>query len=339
MKELTRVHLAKVPFNIEKDAKDDLKRYLSEVQVSLNDVDTQEETMHDIELRMVEILASRGTNADGVITTADVSAMRTQLGEPEQFGDGSSKQSSQEAKYATDNPRRLMRDTDTAILGGVASGLARYFNVDPIITRLTFVAMFLASGFGIFLYIILWIVVPKAKTSADKLAMRGQPVNVDTLRAFGQEASSRLKELNAHEPARQVAKAAANLFGVLAYVAAIGILVAITVGGFALYAGGWHYRFPITSLDWLMMGFVGLIMFSVALGFMMGGSILLGKKAKSYTTGAILAVVLFVIGIAGVGSAAVLNESSMRERFDNYNNQLELRPSGSEQQPLQYNNS
>ncbi len=324
MKELTRVHLAKVPFNIEKDAKDGLKKYLDAVQRSLGDSDTTEDTMHDIELRMVELFAERGIKADGVIAAADVAAVRQQLGEPEQFSDSTESTSDTTEPAEEEAPRRLMRDGDDQILGGVASGLARYFDVDPVIARLSFVLLTFINGFGILLYFILWVILPEAKTSADKLAMQGKPVNVETLKAFGQETGNRLKELDVQTPARQIARVVMGVLSAIAYTAAITLLIAMTVGGVVLYANASANGFPVHSFDWLLVGFVGLILFALSLWFIILGELLQTKKRTSYTAATVIATILFVIGLSGAATVAILNEKDYQQRIEQLDGQLDV---------------
>ena len=88
----------------------------------------------------------------------------------------------------TDTPyKKLFRDTDTGKVGGVGAGLAAYFGIDVTLVRVLLLASLLAGGFGLMLYIILWIVLPEAKTVSDKLRMRGDAV---TLEGFDSSARS-----------------------------------------------------------------------------------------------------------------------------------------------------
>ena len=77
--------------------------------------------------------------------------------------------------------KRLYRDPENSVIGGVCGGLAAYFGVDPVIFRLLFVIFFFVGGASVLVYMILWIVLPKAETAAQKLEMRGEKVNVSNL--------------------------------------------------------------------------------------------------------------------------------------------------------------
>ena len=84
--------------------------------------------------------------------------------------------------YEEKTSKRLYRDTDDRVLGGVCSGISAYFGVnDPLFLRLIFALSLILLGFGFWLYIILWVIVPKAKTTTEKLRMRGESVNVSNL--------------------------------------------------------------------------------------------------------------------------------------------------------------
>jgi phage shock protein PspC (stress-responsive transcriptional regulator) len=76
----------------------------------------------------------------------------------------------------------MYRDTDNRIIGGVCSGMGAYWNIDPVILRIIFIALILAGGIGAIVYLILYIVVPEAKTTAQKIEMKGEPVNIHNIK-------------------------------------------------------------------------------------------------------------------------------------------------------------
>lgn len=185
MKEITRIHIAKTPYDIETTAKKEIESYINKLEKYAND----DELLRDIEIRITELLSERGVNPNGVITLDDVESIRKQLGEPKDFMSDDNTDE-YEAKTNNEVTRKLYRNTDNAILGGVLSGIASYFHIDPVIARLGFVLLFLISGGSAFLiYIILWIVVPPARSVAEKLQMAGQPVTLGSIR-----------DLNENEP-------------------------------------------------------------------------------------------------------------------------------------------
>lgn len=194
MKEITRIHLAKTPYDIELDAKEVLQNYLSEIKQMMG----SEDAMYEIEARMVELLGERGVQNNGIITMSDVEDLRSKMGLPKEFSDSESTEDSQADLAPSNSPaKRLMRDTDNAIFGGVCAGIAAYWGINPLWVRLLFIiSPFITFGTALLVYIIIWISLPEAKTAAEKLQMRGEPVTLDSLKkaANNSESKYRTKE-------------------------------------------------------------------------------------------------------------------------------------------------
>lgn len=194
MKEITRIHLAKTPYDIELDAKEVLQKYLSEIKQMMG----SEDAMYEIEARMVELLGERGVQNNGIITMSDVEDLRSKMGLPKEFSDSESTEDSQANLTPSNSPaKRLMRDTDNAIFGGVCAGIAAYWGINPLWVRLLFIiSPFITFGTALLVYIIIWISLPEAKTAAEKLQMRGEPVTLDSLKkaANNSESKYRAKE-------------------------------------------------------------------------------------------------------------------------------------------------
>lgn len=194
MKEITRIHLAKTPYDIELDAKEVLQKYLSEIKQMMG----SEDTMYEIEARMVELFGERGVQSNGIITMSDVEDLRSKMGLPKEFSDSESNEDSQADLTPSNSPaKRLMRDTDNAIFGGVCAGIAAYWGINPLWVRLLFIiSPFITFGTALLVYIIIWISLPEAKTAAEKLQMRGEPVTLDSLKkaANNSESKYRAKE-------------------------------------------------------------------------------------------------------------------------------------------------
>ena len=194
MKEITRIHLAKTPYDIELDAKEVLQKYLSEIKQMMG----SEDTMYEIEARMVELLGERGVQSNGIITMSDVEDLRSKMGLPKEFSDSESNEDSKADLTPSNSPaKRLMRDTDNAIFGGVCAGIAAYWGINPLWVRLLFIiSPFITFGTALLVYIIIWISLPEAKTAAEKLQMRGEPVTLNSLKkaANNSESKYRAKE-------------------------------------------------------------------------------------------------------------------------------------------------
>ena len=154
--------------------------------------------MYEIEARMVELLGERGVQSNGIITMSDVEDLRSKMGLPKEFSDSESTEDSQANLIPSDSPvKRLMRDTDNAIFGGVCAGIAAYWGINPLWVRLLFIiSPFITFGTALLVYIIIWISLPEAKTAAEKLQMRGEPVTLDSLKkaANNSESKYRTKE-------------------------------------------------------------------------------------------------------------------------------------------------
>jgi len=181
MKDITRIHIAKTAYDIELSAKRQLEAYIDSLQVYTAD----EELMNDVEIRMTELLLQNGVKENGVITEDDVTKLRSQLGEPKEFVD------EEDGIEITDNggkrTHRLYRDLDTALLGGVLSGVAAYFRINPLWTRVVFVVLSVVSaGLSFLVYAVLWLVIPAARSAAEKLNMAGRPVTLTSIRELNE---------------------------------------------------------------------------------------------------------------------------------------------------------
>jgi phage shock protein PspC (stress-responsive transcriptional regulator) len=77
--------------------------------------------------------------------------------------------------------KKLYRDPDNRVLGGVSSGLSKYFDTDLTVIRIIFIVLFLGFGVGFLAYIILWIITPEANSITDKMQMKGEPVTLSNI--------------------------------------------------------------------------------------------------------------------------------------------------------------
>lgn len=184
MNEITRIHIAKTAYDIEVAAKKQLEKYIKSLESYTQDADV----LADIEIRMTELLAERKVQPGGVIGSDDIAAIRAQLGEPHEFADGEGDIAVGAAKLEESSGRRLYRSADDAVLGGVLSGIAAYFNVNPLWVRLAFVVLlFVSFGFASLVYIVMWIVVPVARTATEKLQLAGKHVTLESIRELNAE--------------------------------------------------------------------------------------------------------------------------------------------------------
>lgn len=188
MKKTLTINISGSIFHIDEDAFEHLQSYLRTINSHYGSSEEGREIISDIEARIAEIFQEKLNTKDQVVTIEMVEATITIMGKPEEIFDidDSSEENAGEENGAKNSSskknRRLFRDPDHRVLGGVASGLAGYFGIDVVIIRLLFALFFfLGYGFSFLLYVILWIAVPKAITTTQKLEMKGKKVNVSNI--------------------------------------------------------------------------------------------------------------------------------------------------------------
>lgn len=202
MNKTININLGGIFFHIDEIAFQKLKRYLDAIRRSLSD-DPQgrDEIITDIEARISELLSEKIKDPRQVVSESDIDEVIAVMGQPEDymvdeelFTDESGKTYSRKSSQ-----KKLFRDTDDKFLGGVSSGIAHYFDIDVIWVRIAWIIAVVAGfGTGIIVYIILWILLPEARTTAEKLQMQGEPVTISNIekkiRAEFEDVSERVKD-------------------------------------------------------------------------------------------------------------------------------------------------
>jgi len=196
MKITVSINLGGYSFNIDEDAYSELKRYLKNLELHFAGEESSSEILSDIESRMSELLRSRLTGYKQVITMDDVRYVISVLGTPEDISDNESRSSRE--KFASPGYHRMYRDPDHRIIGGVCAGMGAYWNIDPWIVRIIFLILAIVGvGLGVLVYLILYIVIPEAKTTAQKIEMKGEPVNIHNIKeSVKQEFNTVRKNMN-----------------------------------------------------------------------------------------------------------------------------------------------
>jgi phage shock protein PspC (stress-responsive transcriptional regulator) len=197
MKEINRIHLAKVPYEIEIDAKKELTKYFNDLQKYAND----ESIFDDVEIRVTEILSDLGVNKNDIISLEDVSKIKKQLGDPEVFADPDIVTETDEYEVKDANiketvaKKKIYRDKSTAMIAGIASGLSVYLNIDVVLVRIIFLILVPVTFCWIIpIYIILWILIPSAKTASDILRLRGEKISAQSIKQVNEEYNFSLQE-------------------------------------------------------------------------------------------------------------------------------------------------
>jgi len=173
MKQVININFQGRVVPIEVTAFDLLKNYTESLNRHFANEEGKEEIINDIESRIGELFQERITKGATCITEDDVNAIIKSMGRPEEFetmddaqaasADSSSYQQQSTAGATIAGNKRLFRNENDKVLGGVCSGLANYFNIDVVIVRIIFVIL-LFSGIGFLTYIIMWIAVPSSST-------------------------------------------------------------------------------------------------------------------------------------------------------------------------------
>lgn len=358
MKKNISINISGIIFHIEEDGYENLRRYLDSITRYFSSFEDSSEIMADIESRIAEIFLSKLNEGKQVITAEDVASLITTMGSVSDFkaaeetetpssaagsatGTGSgaytsgaagtsvppkSFQRDQKRKilggvcsgiatymnvdslwvrlifallafawgltifiyiilwilipgtYDLDEPetgKKMFRDPERKVLGGVSGGVATYLNIDIVAVRVLFLLLAIPGGFGVFLYIILWVILPEARTLTDRMQMQGEPVtlsNIESTLKKTQDTSApeesaitkvllfpfRVIGMILQALARvigPIAEAIRVLAGVLFTVVGLSLLLSILVtGGIALGLLGtnlvnaqWENNFPLDA--------------------------------------------------------------------------------------------
>ncbi|WP_396150418.1 PspC domain-containing protein [Flavobacterium sp.] len=211
MNKTTSINLGGYFFHIDEDAFRKLSNYFDAVKRSLSP-DGREEIINDIESRISELFTEKLGSTKKVIGLKEVDDIITIMGQPEDYKieDESPKNDFQSNYTSTGSIKKLYRDKDNSFLGGVLSGLGHYLGVDPLWLRIIMVILFFGFGTGLVLYIILWILIPEAVTTSQKLEMKGEPINISNIEKKVKEGFNEISEKFSNLDHDKMAKNAKN---------------------------------------------------------------------------------------------------------------------------------
>ncbi len=184
MNKTVNINLAGIFFHIDEDAYLKLQRYLEAIKRSFTDSQGRSEIISDIEARIAELFSERVQHEKQVIGNKEVDDVITIMGQPEDYLVDDEIFEDEPKSYQSrpsGRSKKLFRDTDNSYVGGVSSGLGHYLGIDALWIRLIWILLIFGAGTGVLLYILLWILVPEAVTTADKLTMTGEPVNISNI--------------------------------------------------------------------------------------------------------------------------------------------------------------
>ena len=332
MKKTISVNLKGTNFIIEEDAYNRLETYLTKLASKLGSDPGKNDIIEDIELRIAELFNGLLNDRKTVIEDEDVAQILVNLGDPSLYVSDEFEENSSgtEQKASESFKRRLFRDTQNSSIGGVCAGLAHYFTIDIVIVRIIFAVLFFIGGFTIPLYILLWIILPEAKTSIDRLQMHGKAVTIDSVKEEIENATESIKTKSNQfaknftqnkDKFAAIGKVIRIIFGSILIFKAIGITILL----FTLFFVGFSFSpsglitfqemgayFLTSDFDFtlsvitVLVASISLILFLLILGL----KLLLNIQTKwtKYTL-----ILLFTAGIISVFSAAMIGINTAKD--------------------------
>ncbi|MDR0206933.1 MAG: PspC domain-containing protein [Bacteroidales bacterium] len=323
MKLTTKMSIGGVAFHLEENAFRLLENYLNRLQKHYEKYDGGKEIVDDIELRIAELFRERITTPYQVISETIVKEVIAILGYPEDI-ESEEKQTGNKNKEKT-GPKKLYRDMNNKILGGVCSGLAAYFNTDVVLVRLVFAVLFIGFSalqwrfFGVtpgiiaLVYVLLWFITPSAQTMRQRYEMRGEKPDLKNIQKKVEkelrhaERSIRKNAPAANEVVQTLGKIFGIFFGFIAVMIAMGVLIAFVVAfvtGFSFVNIFGVELFDFVNISWRPDWFFGLLAILIFLpffGLLYGGIKLIFCIKTKLRIGLILFLFWFAALLAFIG--------------------------------------
>ena len=334
MNKTVNINLASTFFHIDENAYQILERYLRKLKEGFKDTAGGEEILQDIEARIAELFQDLKTNPDYVINTADVEKVIGIMGEPETVLSEEDINTSQEKIH-----RKLYRDPEDKYIGGIAAGLGHYFKIDATWIRLIWLFLGLFSG-GVFtlIYILFWILVPLAKTTGDLLRMKGEPVNIATIKKKIKEefddVTTKIKDLDYEKAGSTLKKKSKNFFqflenlirkipsiilkliGLLFLLISISSIFALFIGSFVLLGLG-NLLLPLQFVDlgvfpdsFWRIALILVVLIPFIFLFSLGIRLLRGVSSR---IGSVSRLVLFSLWIIAIGALVFTGTNQIRK--------------------------
>jgi len=335
MNKTVNINLGGMFFHIDEDAFQKLNRYFEAVKRSISNSTGKDEIMKDIEMRIAELLTEKNKGEKQVVGIRDVEEIITVMGQPEDYRiDDEEADGTYTANTAKKIKKKLYRDKDKGMLGGVAAGFAHYFGINPLWIRILFIiSPFLTVGTSILIYILLWILMQPAETTTEKLEMTGEPVTISNIEKKVREEFESFSEKFKNVDYDQFSKKAKSgterfgntisevflrifsiigkLFGALLVVFASSTLISlvlfvITTGSISFSDFPWqnyvenYIEYPLWAIGLLTLGAIGIPFFFL----LILGLKLLINNMKSI--GNVAKYTLLAIWIVSVGALIAL---------------------------------
>lgn len=266
MNKIVTINIGGIAIAIEEDAYDMLRDYLKNIGSHFANTENGDEIVSDIELRIAEVLQAKLTAGKVSINREDVREVAEAMGYPSDFEEEEESKKKEESdepenkREKQEQPRekvrrRLFRDVDEQRVGGVCAGLANYFGLDVTLLRILWVVSVFVFGTGILLYVILWAVLPEARTTAEKLEMKGEAPNIENIKkTIHEEASAAYSRITSPESRKTVSHffermihMFGKLFGGFFKMFALAVFVGIIILLITMFVG---FLFNNTNYNW-----------------------------------------------------------------------------------------
>ncbi|GAF02834.1 PspC domain-containing protein [Saccharicrinis fermentans] len=359
MKKTLYINLNGFAFHIDEDAYDKLNQYLRKIEGSFPDKDEAKEIVSDIEARIAELFSGKKKSSEQVITLKEVEEVIDTMGEPQEIADEDQAEPQSDGSNASmpGSPlykKRLYRDPESRVLGGVCGGLGAYFDMDPLVFRVIFILAFVLYGASLPVYVVLWIVMPKALTITQKLEMKG-PAGYESweqhLKNEYKEVAEKFKQSRAYkdfsgsfskrtdvvgDALRTLLRIVVSVVGVVLMFIAIAFLVSLIVTftlGFTImdFSGVGNYFTSLPALfvgaEDMVIGSVGLVLVTcipLIVLFYLGFKLVFRFRSK-YKIVAVSSLVLWIAGLILLFYAFARVAREYRVTEDVYQNEkLEL---------------
>jgi phage shock protein PspC (stress-responsive transcriptional regulator) len=244
-------------FHIEEEAYEYLKTYINKVKVHFISYQGSAEIIADIENRIAEMFSEILIKDNKqVITQSDVENVESRMGKPAEFLIDEEDQ--EPTEFIETKNRKLYRDIDDRIIAGVCAGVSHYFNIAPKWIRIVFGFLFMLYGFGFIPYLILWIILPKAKTRTEKMEMKGEKINIH---AFQRNIEEELGEVKSKliQAGKGMSPGMSKLLEFIRDI--FNRLLKMALNIFSLFFKVIGYLSIVIIGAWLVLSFIALFMF------------------------------------------------------------------------------
>lgn len=194
MEKTLTINISGWVFNINEDAYEKLTQYFKMLKKHFKNEEGGDEIVADIETRIAELFKERISDQNAVVLMHHVDEVIGIMGQPFEMDEEQANETYEYSAPKSKSSKTLFRDTKSGHIAGVSSGLGKYMNLEPIIFRIVFLLLISTGGLGIILYLALWILIPEAKTTSDRIKMEGKRVNIKNIQDKVKEETDYLKD-------------------------------------------------------------------------------------------------------------------------------------------------